>query len=172
MFKLLRNCASARFSIQTISHLNLRNCTMKSVIVSTPVSPKYQMPVIYCVKNYSNKASTFKSNRTSVPEKIHAGGFSTILRTTKLLSTITSIVGICRYERIYEFLSNVGGETTTICLCGLAGAAVFGIPSVLHFATRKYVYEIVHDPVSDEYTAMTMNYLMLKIFVSPRIASV
>lgn len=163
MFNLFRICAPSRLTIQ-----KLPNFIKNSALAIEPVNNaillnKYRIPKTFIIRNYTKSTKYSTDSNSSV--KIYAGSLSTRLRILRVYSVTTSLTGVTYHERIYTFLSSLGGTFTTASLCGLAGIIVFLMPVGIHLVTRRYVVEMTHNLVTDEYTAMRISFWFLKQFV-------
>lgn len=163
MFKLLRSCADARCAIQKI--VNTNNLAMSSVILNKPVLSGLQLPVNCGIKTYS-KDQTNPAN--AAPQIVQSGRISVIVRALRLVSFTAALVTVNRREQISIFLSSIGGPVTTVCLYSLTVIGAIVIPIIVFTTTKNYVHQILYNPATDEYTAMTMDLFMsqLKVVVN------
>lgn len=112
--------------------------------------------------NLIRLASSNTGQPKNATEEIYYGTLTPKIRAVKVFSLTTSVVGVSIQPMLIEQGSKLGGVPMVVFLCGFAGLFTFVTPLLLHFVTKKYVTHIAYDATSDEYTATTISFLLLK----------
>lgn len=91
------------------------------------------------------------------------GSLTPNIKSVKVFSLTTSIVGLCAQPVLIEQATKLGGSTPVIvAVCGFVGFFTFVTPFLLHVITKRYVTELHYDPLSQEYTATVISFLLMK----------
>lgn len=96
---------------------------------------------------------------------IYNGCFAKKLEFLKLISVLHVIVGVGKYNEIYNAILQNLGTNATISVCTVAGAAIIYAPYALHKISKKYVVEITYNPRTDVYKAALISLWMSKKYV-------
>lgn len=119
-----------------------------------------------CRRDYSTSADTkVAATDTKVPEKeiVYTGFLTKNIRSIKLFSLTTSLVGLCVQPMVYTKAITEGSSTAwTLPAFAIVGLFALATPPLLHMVTKKYVIDIVHDPKTDKYTATYFNLFAMK----------
>ena len=62
------------------------------------------------------------------------------------------------------FTQQMSSESTSllIAISSVVGFFTFFTPLLIHTVTKKYVTEIIYDPIKQEYTATVLNFFLTK----------
>uniref|UniRef100_A0A146MBK4 Transmembrane protein 70, mitochondrial n=1 Tax=Lygus hesperus TaxID=30085 RepID=A0A146MBK4_LYGHE len=87
-------------------------------------------------------------------EEVYYGPLSKRIRSVKLFSLMTSIMGICAQPVILQRAAELEASSAAIAAtCGFVGFFTFVTPLLLHSVTKKYVTSVTYDKEADSYTA-------------------
>ncbi|KAF6201260.1 hypothetical protein GE061_005707 [Apolygus lucorum] len=90
----------------------------------------------------------------SAEEEVYYGPLSARIRSVKLFSLMTSIMGICAQPVILQRAAELEASSAAIAAtCGFVGFFTFVTPLLLHSVTKKYVTSVTYDKEADSYTA-------------------
>ena len=110
-----------------------------------------------------SKYLSSKSDPPPNPKRIYYGSLTPQIRAVKVFSLSTSIAGLFAQPILIEQTSKMGGSTgVLIAVCGFVGFFTFVTPMLLHLITKKYVTEIEYDPITEEYMAIVISFLLTK----------
>lgn len=146
---------------------------------TTSKQPESVLPNQWCSRSYSKnvqeqpKKESFdfmkayqKPINDYYAENIYKGHLSIILGVIKIAAVYQSIWCTICYNQIIDYISKFDDPLTTVAMYSAAGTVVFVIPALLHAVNKNIAFDITHNPDTDEYTASTISWLVLKKFVS------
>lgn len=85
------------------------------------------------------------------------------IRSVKVFSLTTSVVGVMAQPVLYEQAAKLGSSVPlTVVVCGFVGFFTFVTPFLIHVVTKKYVTELHFDPLTQEYIATTISFFLTK----------
>ncbi|XP_022161610.1 transmembrane protein 70 homolog, mitochondrial [Myzus persicae] len=120
-----------------------------------------------CLKHSSTESKINSINvQTNDAEwkNIYIGTLGPRIRNLKIVSFMTSAVGLCIQPMVIQKAAEVGSSlAATIGVCTIAGFFTFITPILIHLVTRKYVTSIEYNEKNDEYNATTIS-----LFLKPR----
>lgn len=94
---------------------------------------------------------------------IFIGTLTPQIRSVKVFSLTTSLVGVCAQPMLYQKAAELGSSTPVIvAMCGFVGFFTFITPFLIHFVTKKYVTELNYDESKKEYIATVINFFLTK----------
>lgn len=108
--------------------------------------------------------------QTNVVEwkNIYVGTLGPRIRNLKIVSFMTSAVGLCIQPMVIQKAAELGSSlAATIGVCTIAGFFTFITPVLIHLVTRKYVTSIEYNEKDDEYNATVISF-----FLKPKKASI
>lgn len=83
------------------------------------------------------------------------------IRNLKIVSFLTSGVGLCIQPMLLQKASEVGSSlAATIGVCTIAGFFTFITPVLIHLVTRKYVTSVEYNEKNDEYIATVISFFL------------
>lgn len=166
----LKYAASSIHNISSSSSSNtslLRHHGIWSNVVIT-TSPTQRQPIssptpsANIVSLRHSSSTTGASSSSSSDTNIYYGTLTPKIRAVKVFSLTTSVVGLTIQPMLIEQGTKLGGMPMVVFMCGFAGLFTFVTPLLLHFVTKKYVTEIAYNAASDEYTATTISFFLVK----------
>ncbi|EFX71854.1 hypothetical protein DAPPUDRAFT_216425 [Daphnia pulex] len=98
-----------------------------------------------------------------VPHQIYNGMLTRQVKAVKTFSLGTSCIGLGMQPVLYEHVTSQ--ETSlplVVALYSAVGIFTFVTPFLIHFITKKYVTDIMFDPVREEYTASVYKFFPIK----------
>jgi transmembrane protein 70 len=169
-------CALPR-SLSTCSQLRITNSAV-SYNREFP-HPKNAMPQI-CTRNISTSVVNCSQKESKMdkspfklkdfdeesldkgeqnPHVIYTGMLNRQMKHVKIFSITTSVMGLWMQPVIYQ---NTGehGMAAMIAALGMVGFFTYVTPFLIHMVCKKYVTEIIYDPKSNNYTAVTANFFL------------
>lgn len=164
MLRLPTAFVALRFGCQCGPHTIDQNLSTKiGYVVATAV----KLPNTISVRRaYSQTATVASSSSPSDTVKIYTGSLASKFWRLKFFSMSTSVLALSAQPVLIEKGAQMAGTAGVVGLCSVAGFFTFITPVLLHFVVKKYVTEMEHNPVTDEYTATTISLLMRKKKVS------
>ncbi|KAL5234744.1 hypothetical protein ACI65C_002154 [Semiaphis heraclei] len=94
-------------------------------------------------------------------KNIYIGTLGPRIRNLKIVSFMTSAVGLCIQPMVIQKAAEVGSSlAATIGVCTIAGFFTFITPVLIHLVTRKYVTSIEYNKKTDEYNATTISFFL------------
>lgn len=140
----------------------------------TSVSRKYVSPDVYftvtllidnrtCVRLQLSTKSEVNSPtvQTSEWQNVYKGMLTSRIRNLKIVSFMTSGVGLCIQPMLVLKASEVGSSlAATIGVCTIAGFFTFITPVLIHLVTRKYVTSLEYNKKNDEYIATIISFFL------------
>lgn len=101
-------------------------------------------------------------------QNVYKGILTPRIRNLKIVSFMTSGVGLCIQPLLLQKAAEVGTSLgATIGVCTIAGFFTFITPVLIHLVTRKYVTSLEYNEKNDEYIATVISF-----FLKPKKASV
>lgn len=101
-------------------------------------------------------------------QNIYKGMLAPRIRNLKIVSFMTSGIGLCIQPLLLQKAAEVGSSlAATIGVCTIAGFFTFITPVLIHLVTRKYVTSLEYNEKNDEYIATVLSF-----FLQPKKASV
>ncbi|XP_053688685.1 transmembrane protein 70 homolog, mitochondrial [Sabethes cyaneus] len=103
----------------------------------------------------------FCTEATGENEKqVYHGVLTPQIRAVKVFSLVTSIGGLVAQPILLEQANKIGGTPMIVAICGIAGFFTFVTPFLLHLITKRYVTDLSYDSTTQEYTAITITFLL------------
>lgn len=165
MFRLSSTIGAIHFACQSNPSPISKNTLVNIGYVATESAIGHQKPRQLCTRSFSHHSPSTNSP-SSDNVKIYSGNLSGKFWRVKLFSLSTSVLGISAQPFLIEHGSKIVGPAGVVAMCTMAGFFAFITPVLLHLVVKKYVIEMEHNPVTDEYTATTISLLMRKNKVS------
>lgn len=101
-------------------------------------------------------------------QNVYKGTLSSRIRNLKIVSFMTSGVGLCVQPMLISKSAELGSSlAATIGVCTITGFFTFITPVLIHLVTKKYVTSLEYNKKNDEYIATVYSF-----FVRPKKASV
>uniref|UniRef100_A0A1B6FD07 Transmembrane protein 70 homolog, mitochondrial n=2 Tax=Cuerna arida TaxID=1464854 RepID=A0A1B6FD07_9HEMI len=108
------------------------------------------------VKVPCQKYATTASPNQNLGVEIYNGPLARRIRSVKLFSLSTSLMGLIAQPIIIERIMETGVSIVAMIFSGaVVQFFTFVTPVVLHYFTKKYVKVMYYDPETDTYTAVT-----------------
>lgn len=120
-------------------------------------------------RKYSQTATISPTSPAPPPSdtvKIYKGNLAGKFWRLKIFSMSTSVLCLCAQPTLIEKGAQLAGTAGVVALCSVGGFFAFITPVLLHLVAKKYVIEMEHNPVTDEYTATTISLFLRKKKVS------
>lgn len=155
MFRLSSTICAMRLACHRNSMSITRNSLVNIGYVATESS----------TRTFSHQAPSISAT-SSDNAKIYSGSLTGKFWRVKIFSLSTSVLGMSAQPYLIQHGSEIVGTGGVIAMCTMAGFFAFITPVLLHLVVKKYVIEMEHNPITDEYTATTISLLMRKSKVS------
>lgn len=124
---------------------------------------------ILCVlQPLCSKTKPDVQNNDSEWQNIYKGMLAPRIRNLKIVSFVTSSVGLLVQPMVIQKAAEVGSSlAATIGVCTIAGFFTFITPVLIHLVSRKYVTSLEYSKRNDEYCATVFSF-----FIRPKKASI
>jgi len=106
------------------------------------------------------------------PHQIYKGQLTPQVRRIKTFTLGTSIMGLSLQPILYEKMSSSSSISLVVAGASIIGFFTFFTPFLIHYVTKKYVTEIIYDPVSEEYTATVLSFFLTRKQIQFKLADV
>lgn len=105
--------------------------------------------------------SNLQSNDSGEWKNIYKGMLAPRIRNLKIVSFLTSGVGLFIQPMLLQRASEIGSSlAATIGVCTIAGFFTFITPVLIHLVTRKYVTSVEYNEKNDEYIATVISFFL------------
>ncbi|XP_058801371.1 transmembrane protein 70 homolog, mitochondrial [Phymastichus coffea] len=154
-------CTLFKISLDSLSHVQ-NNYDYKALYtLSTASRQTYSTLSGATRKRNVNKSETeqFEVKKTEDGKEIvYEGMLSLRVRNIKFFSLSTTFLALGVQPLIY-MKAVMGGIATKWTIPTFAVLAAFAVatPVLLHYVTKRYIIQVLYDPVKDTYTAVTYN---------------
>jgi len=93
------------------------------------------------------------------PTIIYDGALKNQIRHVKLFSFATTGMGISLQAVLYDRLQG-SSLAALMGVFGIVGFFTYVTPVLIHLMAKRYVTEIIYDPISDSYTSVTYSFFL------------
>ncbi|VVC41256.1 TMEM70 family [Cinara cedri] len=140
---------------------HFRNCLNKYKVNTKPVIVSNQY-----LTTDSQAHSVNVQTKDIKWQNVYKGTLGPRIRNLKIVSFMTSGVGLCVQPMLLQKASEIGTSlAATIGVCVITGVFTFITPVLIHLVTRKYVTSVEYNKENDEYMASVLSFFLKPIKV-------